>query len=132
MAKYKANKTSFEDAMKDVEKLFGLKLKGEAGDKLVLTDYEVQRLKTAYELAMSDYDSGKYTQEQYVLYGTYNPFSVTVTHILNNKSGISFSSYAHTGLPVAVFAMGNGSDMFKGFYDNTEIYANMAELLQVK
>jgi len=132
VAKYKANKTSFEDAMKDVEKLFGLKLKGEAGDKLVLTDYEVQRLKTAYELAMSDYDSGKYTQEQYVLYGTYNPFSVTVTHILNNKSGIDFTSYSHTGLPVAVFADGTGAENFGGYYDNTAIYTKLASMLKVK
>ena len=132
VAKYKENKTSFADAMKDVEKLFGLKLKGEAGDKLVLTDYEVQRLKDAYALAMSDYDSSKYTQEQYVLYGTYNPFSVTITHILNNKSGIDFTSYSHTGLPVAVFADGVGADSFKGYYDNTAIYTKLASMLKVQ
>ncbi|MDY3281167.1 MAG: alkaline phosphatase [Dysosmobacter sp.] len=130
--KYKANGTSFEDAMKDVETLFGLKMTGEAGDKLVLTDYEIQRLKDAYALAMGDCDSGKYTQEQYVLYGTYNPFSVTVTHILNNKSGIDFTSYSHTGLPVAVFADGIGADSFGGYYDNTAIYTKLADLLKVK
>ena len=132
VAKYKANKTPFADAMKDVEKLFGLKLKGSAGDKLVLTDYEVQRLKDAYALAMSDYDSSKYTQEQYVLYGTYDPFSVTVTHILNNKSGIDFTSYSHTGLPVAVFADGVGADSFQGYYDNTAIYTKLASVLKVQ
>ena len=130
VAKYKENKTSFEDAMKDVEALFGLKQAGD--DKLVLTDYEVQRLKDAYDLAMSDYDAGSFTQEQYVLYGTYNPFSVTVTHILNNKSGIDFTSYSHTGLPVAVFADGIGADAFKGYYDNTQIYAKLADMLEVK
>lgn len=132
VAKYKENKTSFADAMKDVEKLFGLKLKGEASDKLVLTDYEVRRLKDAYALAMSDYDSSKYTQEQYALYGTYNPFSVTITHILNNKSGIDFTSYSHTGLPVAVFADGVGADSFKGYYDNTAIYTKLASMLKVQ
>ena len=132
VAKYKENKTPFEEAMKDVEKLFGLKMTGEAGDKLVLTDYEVQRLKDAYALAMSDFDSGKYTQEQYVLYGTYNPFSVTVTHILNNKSGIDFTSYSHTGLPVAVFADGVGAEHFGGYYDNTQIYTKLADMLQVQ
>lgn len=73
-----------------------------------------------------------YTQEQYVLYGTYNPFSVTVTHILNNKSGVDFTSYSHTGLPVAVFAEGAGANAFVGYYDNTEIYQKMASLLNVK
>ncbi len=57
--------------------------------------------------------------------------SVTVTHLLNNKSGINFASYAHTGLPVAVFAQGAGADLFEGYYDNTQIYAKMAQLLQV-
>ena len=132
VAKYKANKTPFETAMKDVEKLFGLKMSGSADDKLVLTDYEIQRLKTAYNLAMTDYDSDQYTQEQYVLYGTYNPFSVTVTHILNNKSGVDFSSYSHTGLPVAVFAQGAGAENFGGYYDNTEIYSKLASMLKVK
>lgn len=129
--KYKENGTSFDDAMKDVEKLFGLKRKGDASDKLVLTEYELQRLEEAYKVAMDD--SGKpLTQEQYVLYGTYNPFSVTVTHILNNKSGIDFTSYSHTGLPVAVFADGVGAEEFGGYYDNTQIYTKLAAMLGVK
>ena len=132
VAKYKANKTPFETAMKDVEKLFGLKMSGSADDKLVLTDYEIQRLKTAYNLAMTDYDSDQYTQEQYVLYGTYNPFSVTVTQILNNKSGADFSSYSHTGLSVVVLAPGAGAENFVGYYDNTEIYTKLASMLKVK
>ena len=129
---YKENGTSFEDAMKDVETLFGLKLTGEETDRLVLTEYEVQRLRTAYDLAMSDYDAKEFSQEQYVLYGTYNPFSVTVTHILNNKAGVDFTSYSHTGLPVAVFADGIGAEDFGGYYDNTEIYNKLANLLEVR
>ena len=132
VASYKENGTSFEDAMKDVENLFGLKINGEESDRLVLTDYEVSRLRTAYDLIMSDYSADEYTQEQYVLYGGYNPFSVTVTHILNNKSGVDFTSYSHTGLPVAVFADGVGAEDFGGYYDNTEIYNKLAAILEVK
>ena len=132
VASYKENGTSFEDVMKDVEQLFGLKMQGEEGDKLVLTEYEVQRLRDAYDATMdatrADRDP---SQEEYVLYGTYEPLSVTITHILNNKSGINFSSYAHTGLPVAVFASGAGQDQFEGFYDNTDIYHKLADMLGV-
>ena len=71
-------------------------------------------------------------QEEDVLYGSYEPLTVTITHILNNKSGISFTSYSHTGLPVEVFAQGNGAELFGGYYDNTEIYHKMAELTGVK
>lgn len=139
VAGYVENQTSFEDAMKDVEELFGLVLpenadaaEAEADGTLVLTDYEAERLKEAYELTLAGGLGDEPTQEEYVKYGTYEPFSVTVTHILNNKSGIDFSSYAHTGLPVAVFAEGTGAEEFDGFYDNTDIYSKMADLLGVE
>ena len=77
-------------------------------------------------------ESEELTQEEYVLYGTYEPLTVTITHLLNNKSGVSFSSYAHTGLPVEVLAMGAGQELFEGYYDNTDIYFNLAELTGVK
>ena len=76
--------------------------------------------------------TSSYEQEEYVLYGTYEPLSVTITHLLNNKSGIDFSSYAHTGLPVAVFAQGVGQENFGGFYDNTDIYHKLADLMDIQ
>ncbi|MGN0160633.1 MAG: alkaline phosphatase [Lachnospiraceae bacterium] len=138
VAGYKENKTDFETAMKDVKELFGLMLPGDAdateGSAMVLTDYEVEKLKAAYDRTINVGTSSqdKMTQEEYVLYGTYEPFSVTVTHILNNKSGIAFTSYSHTGLPVPVFAIGKGSELFEGYYDNTDIYNNVAALTGVK
>lgn len=132
ISKYKENKTSFKNAMKDVEDLFGLKIKGSSDDCLLLTDYEIELLEDAYKLSIKSYDSKKYSQEQNLLYGTYNPFSVTITHILNNKAGIDFTSYSHTGLPVAVFANGIGENLFNGYYDNTDIYNKMTQLLYIK
>ena len=132
VAAYKENKTSFEDVLKDIETLFGLKTSGEEGDKLVLTDYEKEQLKTAYEKSINETETGLDTQAEYVLYGTYEPLTVTITHILNNKSGISFTSYSHTGLPVAVFADGVNAEVFDGYYDNTEIYNKLADMLKVQ
>jgi alkaline phosphatase len=135
---YKANGTSFEDAMKDVEALFGLYLPEDAeqaaNETLVLNDYETGLLRDAYEVTMNGYavdteGNTVQTQGEYISYGTYTPFSVTVTHLLNNKSGINFASYAHTGLPAAVFAQGAGADSFAGFYDNTDIHDKLCELL---
>ncbi len=134
VAAYKENNTSFEDAMKDVKENFGLMMPGDADGEnnpnLVLTEYEVDKLYIAYQKTLNESEIS--TQGAYVLYGSYEPFSVTVTHILNNKSGINFASYAHTGLPVPVFAQGVGCDAFEGYYDNTDIYDKMADLLQVK
>ena len=131
VAAYKENGTSFEDVLKDVETLFGLKAEGDAeADKLVLNEYELGLLKSAYDKTMAA-EAAELTQAEYILYGTYEPLSVTITHLLNNKSGINFASYAHTGLPVAVFAEGAGQEQFEGYYDNTEIYAKLAALLNV-
>lgn len=134
VSKYKANNTSFNAVLRDVKKLFGLMT---ADDKdaannpnLVLTDYEYNKMKAAYDKTMSG--EKVETQEEYVLYGSYEPLTVTITHILNNKSGVNFASYAHTGLPVAVYAKGAGSDLFNGYYDNTKIYDKLAALTGVQ
>lgn len=134
VTKYVEENTSFETVMQHVKALFGLMAPNDPeateDSKLVLTDYEYGLPEAAYQKTMNPSDTEP-TQEEYVLYGTYEPISVTITHLLNNKSGIHFSSYAHTGLPVAVFAQGEGSGMFEGYYDNTQIYHKLAGLLQI-
>lgn len=132
VAEYKANGTSFEEVLADIEELFGLKTEGEEGDKLVLTEYEIETLRAAYEKSVNGTATSSYEQEEYVLYGTYEPLSVTITHIINNKSGVSFTSYSHTGLPVAVLADGVGADEFNGYYDNTDIFNKLADMLGVE
>ena len=132
VANYKENQTSFEDVLVDIEELFGLKVDGEADDKLVLTEYELEQLRAAYEKSVNGTAASQYEQEEYVLYGTYEPLSVTITHIINNKSGVSFTSYSHTGLPVAVLAHGVNAEVFNGYYDNTEIYDKLADMLDVQ
>ena len=132
VASYKENKTSFDEVLVDIEELFGLKTEGEEGDKLVLTDYEKEQLRVAYEKSINGTETGEDAQLEYVMYGTYEPLSVTITHILNNKSGVSFTSYSHTGLPVAVLADGVNAEEFDGYYDNTEIYHKLADMLNVE
>lgn len=132
VASYKENKTDFNTVLADIEKLFGLKQTGADDDKLVLTEYEVDQLRKAYEKSINETATGESKQAEYVMYGTYEPLSVTITHILNNKSGVSFTSYSHTGLPVAVLAQGVNAEVFNGYYDNTEIFNKLAEMLAVK
>ncbi|WOO36882.1 alkaline phosphatase [Anaerocolumna sp. AGMB13020] len=132
--KYRENGTAFDTVLQDIKKNFGLIADNDSSAKtnpdLVLTSYEYEKLKDAYIKTIS----GKRAEnsEEYLLYGSYEPLTVTITHILNNKSGINFSSYAHTGLPVGVFAQGQGADLFSGYYDNTQIYYNLESLLKVK
>lgn len=130
---YKKNKTSFDEVMKDVEKCFGLKVPGSSGkDKdggLVLTDYEYGRIREAYNKTICN-DKTR-NQQEYDIYGTYEPLTITITHILNAKCGIGWTSNSHTGLPVPVYALGAGQNNFVGYYDNTEIYKKMAKIANV-
>ncbi|WP_171905553.1 alkaline phosphatase [Eisenbergiella tayi] len=149
---YKENKTDFETVMKDVTELFGLQAPAgtdsettqqkDSADQhpesdndgaLVMTEYEYGQLKAAYETTMSRTgEEAEFAQDEYIRYGSYEPLTVTITHILNNKSGINFGSYAHTGLPVEVLVQGVGAESFDGYYDNTDIYSKMAALLGVQ
>ena len=152
VAAYKENRTDFETVMKDVTELFGLTapadenaekteqkdsadLHPESEDTgaLEMTAYEYGLLKAAYDETMSRTgEESEFSQEEYILYGSYEPLTVTITHILNNKSGINFGSYAHTGLPVEVLVSGVGAEKFEGYYDNTQIYEKLAELTGVE
>lgn len=129
-ARYIREGAAFEEAMRDVEALFGLKAGGDEGDRLVLTGCELEQLREAYELMLGGYDAQQRTQA--LRYGGYNPFVVTVTRTLANKAGLDFTTFAHTGLPVAVFAEGAGAERFGGYYDNTQIYHRLAALLGVE
>lgn len=132
VSEYKKSKTDFNIVLSDIEQMFGLKASGVESDKLVLTDYELQLLKSAYDKSIQGKDTKMKKQAEYMAYGTYEPLTVTITHILNNKSGVSFTSYSHTGLPVAVFANGVNAEVFDGYYDNTDIYQKLAAMLHVK
>ena len=134
VAGYKENNTSFEDVMTDVTALFGLTAPAEGAETygtVALTEYEYGLLQAAYEKTMSDSEEEP-TQAEYVLYGSYEPLTVTITHILNNKSGIDFTSYSHTGLPVPVFAQGVNAEEFAGYYDNTDIFNKLAAMTGVE
>ena len=96
---------------------------------LVLDDYEYARLQKAYEDDKTGNTDG---YEESLLYGGYSPISVTLTHIINNKAGIGWTSYAHTGLPVPVYAYGEGAEAFIGSYDNTEVALRLMDLTDAR
>jgi len=98
---------------------------------LVLTEAETAKLRDALNRSMISSSERKLTSSEQILYGTYEPLTVTVSHILNNKAGLNFSTYSHTGLPVPVYAIGAGHELFNGSYDNTDIYKKMAAITKV-
>ncbi|WP_320129111.1 alkaline phosphatase [uncultured Sphaerochaeta sp.] len=124
---------SFDEVMALVTEDFGLvSPNGNASDKaLVLTEGEYSRLKEAYAQSMLPSDKRSKDDVTALLYGGYDPLSVTITHILNNKAGIGWTSYSHTGTPVSVYASGVGEQAFSGSYDNTDIYYKLRDIVGV-
>ena len=111
---------SFEDMIPVIESDFGL---------TDLSDLETRRLREAFQQSMMNRELRSTDDQTYLLYGGYEPFSVTLTHILNQRAGLAWTSYAHTGVPVQTFAKGVGQDLFNGYYDNTDIFKKMKSLM---
>lgn len=118
------------DALKaDIESAFGF-----VYDKL--NDYEKNLLEDAYDKGMSGAKRlrvtiHEYSQEDKLLYSDNDPLSITLVHILADKAGIGWTTFAHTGLPVEVYAIGSGSEIYNGFYDNTDVPKKMAKLIGI-
>lgn len=137
---YLENNTPFETAMLDVKNLFGLIMPDDPeaemmDDKsLVLTEKEVVQLQEAYRESMVPYDDRDRNKEYKTTYTMYEhePFQIVITHILNSRAGLGWSSTAHSGLPVAVYAMGVGQDQFGNFYDNTDICKKVRSLVGIQ
>lgn len=60
-------------------------------------------------------------EEQKTLYASYNGFVVLTYDILNYKSGFGWTTGAHTGSPVPVYAIGADAMLFTPLQDNTEL-----------
>jgi len=100
-------------------------------DYATLNDYQKKKLEDAYDVSMSKAatspgTNGNSAAENAYLFGSYEPITVTLTHILNEQAGIGWTTYSHTGVPVPVFAEGQQAKKFVGFYDNTEIAKKLA------
>ena len=115
-------KCSFEDVQPMITRYFGLKFEGSPeDDHLVLEDYQIAMLKESYFRTMLGEKVTSKDPTTNLLYGGYEPLTVTITHILNNKAGLGWTSYKHTGVPVSSSAMGVGAEIFNGYYDNTDV-----------
>ncbi|MCA1985301.1 MAG: alkaline phosphatase [Desulfovibrio sp.] len=120
----------FEAAKALITEHFGLKFEGDAQkDVLVLSEYQIKLLQDAFEATKMGKKERDANEETYVLYGGYNPLGVAVTHVLNQKAGLSWTSFSHTGVPISVSAMGPGAEKFTGSYHLADIALRTMEVM---
>lgn len=115
---------SFEGMFDTIENFFGIKMAD-------LSDFELRELEDAFWRSMASATS-KGSKEDYLLYGGYDPLTVKLTQIVNSKAGVAWTTYSHTGVPVATQAMGVGEDIFNGYYDNTDVATKIMSVMGVK
>jgi alkaline phosphatase len=151
LAEFKKNSgAKFEDVLPLINEHFGLKVyssekmksleeKAKAGDSVAkaalgmgLKDFEVDQLRASFAQSMVGKKERARDDETYLLYGGYEPLTVNITHILNQKAGLAWTSYSHTGVPVPVSAIGAGADLFGGYYDNTDIFFKTLQAMGIE
>ena len=128
---YRRTGTPFEEVLPEIRRYFGIgPYDGENAD-FYLGYGDMEKLRAAYDMSMTDPSERPFTMSEYMAYGFYDPLTMTIIRLTNNKAGISWGTYSHSALPVPVLAMGNGAENFTGFYKNTEIFAKLKKLLDL-
>lgn len=124
LTRYKKGNTTFEDILKDIKENYGLKP----------DEDEVEQLRSAYirSLQVGALPSSELTEREYINYGTYEPFSIVLSRIMNHRAGVDYTTYSHTGMQVPVYALGLGGEEFNGSYDNTDIFSKLCEVMELK
>ena len=95
-----------------------------------LKAFEVQTLRQALADSMAmDPKKSPADPAHYLRYGRYEPLAVALTHILDQKAGVGWTTFSHSGMPVLTSATGAGAEAFAGYCDNTDLARRMMALI---
>jgi len=118
----------FEDLFPAILESFGIDLRP---GSLNITEFQKNQIELAFRRSM-ELQTNAPQEGWSVFHGSYEALTVKLTQILNQNAGIGWTSYSHTAVPVATFALGVQQEMFGGYYDNTEIFFKLANAMGVK
>jgi len=125
---YKARTTQanarLSDLLPAIRESFGI-------DFNSLSAFQKQQIEFAFQRSMGNEQVRSFAEDQYLLYGGYEPLTVKLTQIMNQTAGIGWTSYAHTGVPVPTFATGIHQEIFGGYYDNTDLFFKLASAMNL-
>ena len=101
-------------------------------DYAALSQKDKELIDRAFTRSMKGEVERAVQEDTYLLYGGYEPLTVTLTHLANQAAGIGWTTYSHTGVPVPTYALGRSQYLFDGYYDNTELFFKLAAVMGVK
>ena len=91
-----------------------------------LTDEERAEIITAMNVVDAE------DQDAIATYGGYDPVAIAVAYVQSRRSGVYWTSFAHTATQVPLSAMGKGAEQLAGFKDNTQVAQALADVMQVE
>ena len=118
-----------KDILPDIKEYFGIAPYDGGNAGFYLGAGDIEKLRAAYDMSMTDPEARAFGMSEYVEYGFYDPLTTAVIKIINRKAGVSWSTYSHTASPVFVLALGNGAENFTGFYRNSEIFMKLQAIM---
>lgn len=113
-------KGSFAQLLGSARKYFGEALR------------ETDALRGGFRMSMLTPKARPTAEKSYKrLYGPYDPFTVSCAREIDALAGISWSTFYHTGKPVPISAVGIGSMLFSGEYENTEVFDKLRKAMEL-
>lgn len=113
-------KANFDEMLGIIKDNFGL-----GTETLKLSDYEKKQLEDAFKLSMQLPSSLPNNEQNNILYDEKEPLAIAAAKLLASKSGIGWTTFGHTAIPVPLRALGRGQELFMGFQDNTDVAKNI-------
>lgn len=120
IAKFRKEQWTFEQAWPEISAFYGLDEVSERQTKLLMD---------AYELSMKPPKSRPKDEAFKQTYGTQDPLISAINNLVSRKAGVSWTTYSHTGVSVPVTAVGAGSELFKGYFDNTQVFEKIFSIM---
>ena len=110
------------EATEEVKTFGELEDAEEEKDFMLVTPYELEELKYAFEQSMLPYEERNAGQSDIIKgYHSYEPLSIAATRLLSRKAGLAFTTVDHSPERVPVHAIGAGAAMFEGNFENIDI-----------
>ncbi len=119
------NGCQFEEIFPILNKDLGL------GKEIPLTGYDSAQLKLAFEASITKKMPYANDENNYLLYGDEEPLAVIAIKMVSEKSGIGWTTWAHTAIPVPIRAKGVNQEKFDGYIDNTKIPKLILEAMDI-
>lgn len=93
--------------------------------RVPVSEKQEKKLRALYDKAV---EGNEKQSEEKTLYASYSALASEIFKVLNTNQGFGWTTGAHTGNPVPVYAIGKGMEQFTKWLDNTQIAPALLEL----